>query len=684
MIRSPPEVGELREASGTFPWRTSIGADGLHPRTIQLLSNRALQYLSMLHVSSEALGSVPQLFRIIALFTRMKKNGAYRTVGNLPTYYRVYARTRLKVVRAWERDNPCDLFWAAKGKGSDTAVHTASTAADIAWAKGLKSAAALVDVFKCYEVLDHNVIVNKCRMVHFPMDILSVALSMYSSATFLIYDGAMGGPVFKHRGITAGRTFANFISRGTMQYDMMQYNIVVCIPREITFQIFVDDLMVMASGSEEQVVIRTAFATSRLVDVLETLKMPAALDKRVIVASPKIGLRILNSGWLKNKHFKHQAVAEQLGVDFAPARRAGFAARDKRAMIFGNRLPKIRAFTRKRAAVGRRMAATAGVPSIGHAAKVLGTSGTRLSWHQTLMHRTLNATNTNRTRHLNLSVAGPQVEPAFGANSAPILQWAQMLHQKLFPLRDLRNAVLFHQRKLDNAHSKWALVTGTVTALLATLDRLSWKLIGAHLVKNHLGVYIDLRTTAWTSLKTSIDERTNEWLWTNHSKGTTAAAMFAKGASSKIIQSLVSSSSSLDNECKHCLTSAASGGQWTQTRHVKADHDVSDLCTLCMLAPGTEWHRIFDCPVTERLRTIHLDLSVQRRAQPHAAPHHDRWTRGHLPHSAYPTPPHSPLVTDACGGTTSKAYLLMRPSWTARPPAPPGCSCRRPLAALSA
>ena len=659
-IRGPPPPDEIRTSSGTFPWRTSIGADGLHPRSIGLLSNRALQYLGMLQMSSEALGAVPELFRIVALFTRMKKNGSYRTVGNLPTYYRVYARTRLKVVRKWERDNPCDLFWAAKGKGSDTAVHTASTAAGIALSKGLKSAAALVDVFKCYEVLEHNIIVTKCRLVNFPLDILAVALSMYSAARYLIYDGAMAGPVFTHRGITAGCTFATFILRGAMQFDMIQYNTVVCIPRQLIFQIFVDDLMVMGSSTDDKVVVNTAYATSRLIEVLDDLKMPAALDKRIIVASPKIGQKILQCGWLKDKHFKHQVVAEQLGVDFAPGRKAGNAARDKRAKIFGNRLPKIRAFTRKRAGVGRRLAATAGVPSIGHAAKVLGTSGTRLSWHQTLMHRTINATNTNRSRFLNLTVAGSQVEPAYGANSAPILAWARMLHQELFPLKDLRGAMQFYQRKLAPLHSKWAQVTGTITALLATLDRLGWTIIGAHLLKSHLGTYHDLRLTPWAALKTMIDKRTNEWLWSKHTSGTPMHDMFSKGASTKIVQSLLVDSG-LDKECKQGLTSAATGGQWTQTRHVKADHDVYDLCLLCLAAPGTEWHRVYDCPCTEHLRTVRLDLGVQRRAQPHEASHHERWTRGHLPHSAYPTPPSSRLGTGACGGRTLKAHSLAKP-----------------------
>ena len=636
-LRPAATVEEQRLASGTFAWKTCIGADNIHPRMIQQLSATGLKYLSMLQLSTEALSCIPDLFRINTLFTRPKKNGAYRVVGSLPTFYRVYARLRLKELRTWETDNPCDLFWASRGKGADVAVHTAATAADIGGAQGLITAAALVDIFKCFEVLCHNTIIRKCKIVNFPMDILAVALSMYAAARYLILNGAVGGPVYTHRGITAGCSFACYILRGTMQADMILFFNDHCKPYGTILQIFIDDLLLMHTGTKSTVITRVATATTGLVQVLDNLHMPAADDKKFIIASPAVGTSILLQ--MKDKEFRHQVVGEQLGVDFAPGRRAGFAARDKRAVIFGARLPKIRAFTRKRAAVGRRMAATAGIPTIGFSQMVLGTSGARLAWHQTIIHRTLTATNTQRSKHLNLSVAGEHVEPAYNANRAPPMQWARMVHKKVFSLRDLRLAVQHYQHAMKVAKHPWAIVTGTITALLATLQRIGWTMVGAHLFKDTKGHFIDIRTTPWRTLQAAIDNDTNVCLWKKHTKGTTAEGTFAQGASSAIVQGLVGTSSPLDKEHRHALTSAATGGQWPQVRHVKAGHDVDELCLLCGTAAGTEWHRIYDCPATDHLRTIHLDLGVQRRAWPNECSHHPRWTRGHLPASAYPAPP---------------------------------------------
>ena len=190
------------------------------------------------------------------LFTRWKKNGNYRVVGNLTTWYRIYTRARLPVIREWERANPCDLFWAAKGKGADTAVYTAALGAELAASRGKITASTLIDLFKCFEVLDHEVIVEQCKLTGFPMDILMIALSMYSAGRYLCIDGAMAGPVFACRSTTAGCTLAMFILRATMQPSMVTYYTVVCIPRQITFQIFVDDLLLMKSGSKHDVPVK--------------------------------------------------------------------------------------------------------------------------------------------------------------------------------------------------------------------------------------------------------------------------------------------------------------------------------------------------------------------------------------------------------------------------------------------
>ena len=395
--------------------------------------------------------------------------------------------------------------------------------------------------------------------------------------------------------------------------------------------------------------------------MLDTLRMPAADDKRIIVAPPRLGGDLLAR--LEEHKFKHRRVADQLGVDFAPGRRAGNACRDKRGVTFAGRLPKIRVFTRKRSAVGRRIAATAGASSLRYGGMINGTSGSRISWHQSLLYRTLTSRNTQRSRHLSLAIEGSPIEPSYDANRAPIVQWAKLLHQKVYELSGLRRTILFYQRKLKGVRRPWTAISGPIPALLATLARIKWRIIGAHLAVTHTGEKLDLRKCTWKRLASLVDEATNAQLWTKYSSGTHEACLFAAGASSDGVHKLTRSCSSLSAEHRHALTSACTGGQWTQTRHVYAKHVDSDLCLLCGEATGNEWHRVFDCIATEALRRDHLEDSVRREAASQRQSHHSRWTRGHLPISVYPARPASltqnryKWIRDTSGTFVNEVFL---------------------------
>ena len=58
------------------------------------------------------------------------------------------------------------------------------------------------------------------------------------------------------------------------------------------------------------------------------------------------------------------------------------------------------------------------------------------------------------------------------------------------------------------------------------------------------------------------------------------------------------SSALWNSACSGYLRSAATGGQWTQTRRARAFTEVEDMrCQLCLLTDGTELHR-YECPTT--------------------------------------------------------------------------------------
>ena len=641
--RAVPSIQENRAVSRLFSWRTSTGGDAIHPRMIEAMSDTALRYLGLLQVNVEVVGSIPEIFRLIILFSRRKKSGAYRVVGNLTTFYRIWTRVRLPIVQDWERDRPSDIFWATAGRGADVAVHAAAIQCDVAVSKGRTAAGGQIDVWKCFEVLTHVTIVEQALLSGFPLDILRVAISMYRSERYLVLDKATAGPVFCAKGVTAGCTLAMAILRSTLLPTLEDFYHEVCAPKEITLQVFVDDLSLLVMGSLDFVVRNTPYALRILLQRLETLYLHAADDKRKLIATAKTAALILPK--IADLNFTAEPCVEQLGIDFAAGRRSNHRARDKRANVFAARLPKIRHYTRTNKAAGRRMATTAGAPSMAYGDLVYGTSETRLQFQRMIQHRTLMSRDSQRSMHLNLQVAGKQVDRAYHANSAPILHWARVVRDAGDKLPDLRAATRFFYIKLRESNSIWNSVTGPISGLLATLNRLRWRMIGAHLIRLPDDQYIDLRIIPVPKLNRMIDAATESYIWRKHTcKDPDANATFNNGASSSAVRNLLRKGSALNDEQRIALGSAATGGQWTAKRHHAAEHCEDDLCLLCRSAVGTEWHRIHDCTLETR-RMQFLTPALRARAATQRCTHHDRWTRGHLPRSAYPPVPKQPERT---------------------------------------
>ena len=640
--RAVPPPDTIRGVSKLFPWKTSTGGDSIHPRMVEGMSDTSLQYLGLLQVNAEVVGSIPELFRIIILFSRRKKTGSYRVVGNLTTFYRIWSRTRLPIVQDWERDRPSAVFWATAGRGADMAVHAAAVHCDIAVSKGRVAAGGLIDIWKCFEVLLHTTIVEQATLSEFPMDILRVAISMYQSERYLVLDKATAGPVYSIKGVTAGCSLAMAILRSTLLPTLEAFYNEVCVPRGVLLQVFVDDLSALVAGSVHHVVTVTPFVLKELLRRLETLYLHAANDKRKLIATAKTAALILPQ--LKGLNFVSEPCVEQLGIDFGAGRRSSHKARDKRANVFAARLTKIRPFTRTNKAAGIRMAVTAGAPSMAYGDLVYGTSETRLQFQRMIQHRTLLSRNSQRSMHLNLQIAGKSVDRAFHANSAPILHWARVVRDQGPDLKDFREAARFFYVKLRDSSSIWNSITGPISGVLATFNRIGWRLIGAHLVQLPNGDYVDLRNTATTKLLRLIDRATEKYIWNRHNrKDDVARATFSDGASSNAIRSLLRKGSTLSVDQRIALGSASTGGQWTQKRHHAADHTPSDLCLLCLAAVGTEWHRIHECLPLETRRTQFLSPGTRALAATQKCSHHDRWTRGHLPRSAYPAvPPQRP------------------------------------------
>ena len=93
----PVTVDQIRAACKAFEPGTSVGLDGIRPRHLLLLPDAALAALALRF--SELAGMLPVAGANIVFLP--KPTGGERTIGVLPTLYRVWNRCRRHQAQSW-------------------------------------------------------------------------------------------------------------------------------------------------------------------------------------------------------------------------------------------------------------------------------------------------------------------------------------------------------------------------------------------------------------------------------------------------------------------------------------------------------------------------------------------------------------------------------------------------------
>ena len=121
--RLPPFLtGEIRSLLKTYTWRTGFGHDQLHPRHLSLCSDRFFPAVVLLRRRKE---------RSVGLSMDLAKvTGGFRTVCLLTSAHRVWAKSRMPIVRAWAASVPGGYLAAGVEKSTEMAVGKLKVAAE--------------------------------------------------------------------------------------------------------------------------------------------------------------------------------------------------------------------------------------------------------------------------------------------------------------------------------------------------------------------------------------------------------------------------------------------------------------------------------------------------------------------------------------------------------------------------
>ena len=252
-------------------------------------------------------------------FLSLKENGTFRTIGLLSEIYRIWAKLRMPLVRAWGAGVPRAFFAAGVGKSTEDSIgrvllhgETISTAEE--------AAVIVADIDKCYENVSHEKLRKAAIQHKFPLAILRLCMKMYRAARTVCWDGVFSNFVHSSQTLVPGCSIALWLLQLVMITPIDEF--IHELPRHIAskvhnLEIFVDDSAMQVTGPKGQVEDAMVYAAKGLLKAFEeSADLPISRTKGRVAATTT-GLAEKIAARLKSHGFKAVRAMKILGVDNA-------------------------------------------------------------------------------------------------------------------------------------------------------------------------------------------------------------------------------------------------------------------------------------------------------------------------------------------------------------------------------
>ena len=144
---------------------------------------------------------------------------------------------------------------------------------------------------------------------------------------------------------------------------------------------------------------------------------------------------------------------------------------------------------------------------------------------------------------------------------------------------------------------RWNMVTGPVSATLATCERLGWEMPSATVMLTHEGKTIDLEVDPPPVVEAEVVRAVQQWRWKRVERAFPqlgrGCGRQSRGEMRPIWQVLSSKTKAgrWDHGHKAAYKSVFAGRQWTQSRRKKAKLAEHDKCVVCF-ANSCREHRL--------------------------------------------------------------------------------------------
>ena len=331
---TPIAAEDLVLAAHTYKRHTGLGVDSFHPRWFGWLSSALLQALACLLNTLEALGVWPMQVQAIIIAQIAKSGGGRRPIGLFTSLVRLWEHIRKSIVEQWRQTVVRPYHWASRGRSTEAAVYKQALQAEAAAARGLESAASLIDLVKAFEMIKLEIIWRRGLQLHFPPRLLRLILESCAFVRFLSFGGAFADGIHTLSAILAGGSFAT---------DLLFIVLVgPCDTLAASLKtgdlcLFVDDLTLHTWGQPNHVAFDmdklVAQAISLFEDQLELTVSRGSGDSKSLTITSAPGLARKLCTPMRKAGFKLKRHAKALGVDLSLGKPLCRSAQAKRIQV---------------------------------------------------------------------------------------------------------------------------------------------------------------------------------------------------------------------------------------------------------------------------------------------------------------------------------------------------------------
>jgi ribonuclease HI len=617
----PPITGDvIGAAAKTFKERTGLGCDDFHPRWFAWLSAELLDGFAVLLTSLERQGMWPEQLQRILIALIPKSDGGRRPIGLLPSLVRVWERIRKPVVAQWRCSVERPYNWAAKGRSPQAAVWRQGLRAEAAAARGLDSAAVLVDLVKAFEMVRLELVWMAGLRLHFPPTVLRLTLESFAFARALVLSGAVADDVHTLSAILAGGSYATdalyMVLMGPCDELLLEH------PR-IGLCLFVDDLTIDTVGTVDEVaqVLPAAFrcCVSKLEDGL-LLTVSRGRKRWRLDPSTKTVATASSSALSKLLEPSMRAVGvatrrrvKLLGIDYSSGKRVCRAVQRSRVQLV---LGRQEGYKRLGKFAARHLVRTGAAPAVRYGANVLGVNKTTLKAVRRFACR-VQGEMRGRCTFARLALA--RYDPGVSLATDPILDWARAVWDELVDTADLQITWQRALPAMSASRRPFSDLTGPAGAMVASALRIGWQIPSPFVFIDALGHLLDLRSVC----PKVILQHAERDLARADAASSALAQRIGGPPDLEPLADFIGTKKLRRTKAAGSLRALGEGGWWTQSRLYEAGIDGVDdpYCRACLAADGsvrregTLHHRFCGCPSTRSTRDAFKDQEIIGRAQ---------------------------------------------------------------------